>query len=107
MLVRPVQILQLCKRGGGVQGGFQLGCELALAVNGLFDRLATLVQSPKILQPALKLAQGGVVHRAVELLAVTGDKGDGIALVEQTDDVFNVLFVPAQLPGQGRDDIHG
>ena len=40
----------------------------------------------------LERAQGGVVHLAVQLLAVAGDEGDGVALVDQLDRSF---YLPA------------
>ena len=54
----------------------------------------------------LQLSQGGVVHGAVLLLAVAGDEGDGVALVEQMHDVFNVPGVFAELGSKGLNEIH-
>ena len=52
------------------------------------------------------IAQQLVVHRAVHLLAVAGDKGDGAAVVDQLDDVFNVVFTLVEFMCQSFDDIH-
>ena len=100
LLVGAVQILHLCQGPGGVDGGGQLLRQLALVLDGFFHRLPALLQAPEVLQPLLQGAEGGVVHGAVEFLAVAGDEGDGVALVQQGDDVFHVAQGLVQLPGQ-------
>ena len=44
------------------------------------------------MQAVSQSAQGGIVHGPVELLAVAGDKGDGVSLVDEGNDVLNVLL---------------
>ena len=100
LLIGAVQVLHLRQGGGAVDGGGQLVGELPLAVDGVFHLLAALVQVPQIAQPVLQGPQGGVVHAAVQLLAVAGDEGDGIALVQQVDDVLHMGQGLVQLPGQ-------
>ena len=106
MLVRAVEVFDLGERFGAVDGGSELIGQLALLVNGLFHRLAALFETAEVLQPLFERAQRRVVHRAVELLAVAGDKGDGVALVEQAHDVFNVSGVFAEFGGKGLNEIH-
>ena len=103
-LVGAVQVLHLRQGGGGVDGGGQLRGQPALPLDGVFDLAAPCVQIAQIMQPVGQGAQGGVVHGAVKFLAVAGDKGDGIALVDEGDDVLYVRLAPAQFPGQNRYD---
>jgi len=56
------------------------------------------------LQALLQGSQGGVVHGAVEFFTVTGDEGNGVALVQEGDDVFYVVFGLVQFLGQEFDD---
>ena len=39
----------------------------------------------------------------MQLLAITGDERDGIALIEQLDDVFDILLLLAKLRSQKPD----
>ena len=100
LLVGPVQILHLRQRGGVFDGGGQLVGELALPIDGGQHLLPALGQITQVAQAILQLPQGGVVHRAVEFLAVAGNEGDGVALVQKGDDVFHVAQGLVQLPGQ-------
>ena len=52
------------------------------------------------MQTVCKGTQGGVVHGAVQLLAVACNKGDCIALVQKPDDVFNILRLLAEFFGK-------
>ena len=100
LLIGAVQILYLRQRGGVVDGGGQLLRQLALPVDGGLHLLPPRLQIPQIAQPVLQLPQGGVVHGAVLLLAVAGNEGDGVALIQQGDDVFHGLLGLVQLLGQ-------
>ena len=107
LLIGAVQVLHLRQGGGVVNGGGQLLGELPLAVDGVFDLLPALGQVPQIVQPVLQGPQGRVVHAAVELLAVAGDEGDGVALIQQVDDILHMGQGLFQLPGQNfRDGLH-
>ena len=99
LLVGAVQVLHLRQGGGGVDGGGQRLRQLPLAVDSSLDLLPPLLQIAQVLQPLLQGAQGGVIHGAVELLAVAGDEGDGVALVQQGDDVGYVLLALIEFPG--------
>ena len=100
LLIGAVQILHLRQRGGVVDGDRQLLRQLALPVDGGLHLLPPRLQISQIAQPVLQLPQGGVVHGAVLLLAVAGDEGDGVALIQQGDNVFHGLLGLAQLLGQ-------
>ena len=108
LLVGAVQVLHLRQRPGGVDGERQLFRQLALLLDGLLHRLPALRQVPQVLEPLLQIPQGGVVHGAVELLAVPGDEGDGVALVQKVHHVFHVAGVFVQFRCQLLDDVlHG
>ena len=100
LLIGAVQVLHLRQRGGGVQCGGQVLGELALPLDGGADLLFPGGQAPEILQAVGQPAQQLVVHRAVQLLPVSGDEGDGGPLVDQPDHIFHVLRGGVQLPGQ-------
>ena len=98
------QVLHLRQGGGGVDGLGELFGEPALLVDGFFHRLPPLLEAPEVLEPLLQIAEGGVVHGSVVLLAVAGDEGDGVALVQKLDDIGDILRVLVQLLGQLGDD---
>ena len=106
MLVGPVEVLHLRQRFSAVDGGGQLICQLALFVNGALHGLPALLQSPEVLEPLLQRSERGIVHGAVKLLAVAGDEGDGVALVQQAHHVFHVLRGLVQLLRQRLNDVH-
>ena len=56
----------------------------------LADAGAEIQQHAPVSYTHLKRADHLVVHRAVQLFPVAGDKGDGIPLVKQFDDIGNV-----------------
>ena len=84
-LVGPVEVLQRLQRGRGVQLGRQLVGQLALRVDLGLDGLAALGQLAQVLQPRLDLADLHLVQPAGDLLAVAGDEGDRVAVVEELD----------------------
>ena len=106
LLVGAVEVFDLGERFGAVDGGSELIGQLALLIDGLFHRFAALFKTAEVLEPLFERAQRGIVHCTVELLAVAGDKGDGVALVEQMHDVFNVPGVFAELGSKGLNEIH-
>ena len=73
-----------------------------------FHRLPAFRQVPQVLEALLQIPQGGVVHGAVKLLAVAGDEGNGVALVQKADHVFHMAGVFVQLRCQLLNEIlHG
>ena len=106
LLVGPVEVLHLRQGLGAVDGGGQLVGELSLLGDGFFHRFPALIQIAQILQPLLQGAQGGVVHGAVELLAVAGDKGDGVSLIQKLHHIFHIFFVCVQFLCKRVNDIH-
>ena len=106
LLIGAVQVLQLRQGLGPVQGGGELLRQLSLAFDGFFHRLPALLQAPEVLEPLLQGAEGGIVHGAVQFLAVPGDEGDGVALVQQPDNVFHVLWIFVKFLGQCLNNVH-
>ena len=97
LLIGTVQILHLGKGGGIVDGGRQFLCQLALIFDGIFHLVPTGLEVAQIGKAGLQSTQGGIVHGTVHFLAVAGDKGDGVALVHQGNDVFHVFLLLSQL----------
>ena len=100
LLIGAVKILHLRERRGRVDGSGELRRELTLSVDSLFDLLTALVEIAQIRQAILEFSEGRVVHRAVQLLAVARDEGDGVALVEQLYDVIYMTLLAAKLAGE-------
>ena len=97
LLVGAVQVLHLRQRPGGVDGGGEFLRQLALFLDRPLHRLPAFRQVPQVLEALLQIPQGGVVHGAVKLLAVAGDEGNGVALVQKADHVFHMAGVFVQL----------
>ncbi len=91
LLIGAVQVLHLGQGRGSVNGPGQLLCKPPLLTDGFFHRLPAVPQSPQIDQPLLQHPKGGVIHGSVKLLAVTGNKGDGIPLIQQPHHIFHML----------------
>ena len=87
--VGTVQVLQGGKGLRLVDLGAQLRAELVLLVDESADLLPPLLQAAQVFQPFLQGPEGLVVHGPVGLLAVPGDEGDGVPLVQQVDDVLH------------------
>ena len=100
LLVGTVEILHLGHGCGGVDGVGQLPGELSLVFDGLFDLVPALLQIAQVGEPGFQSAQGGVVHGAVHFLAVAGDEGDGVAFVDEGNDVLNIFQLLIQLRGE-------
>ena len=58
------------------------------------------------MEPFLQRPEGGVIHSAMKLLAVAGNEGDRVALVQQPDHVFHMPGVLIQLLRQRLNHIH-
>ena len=106
LLVRAVNVLRLGKRLGVFERDGKLVRPLALRLDRGTDLVLALLQSFKIIVPLGYGAYDLIVRRAVHLLAVARDKRNGIALVEQVDDVGAVFFLDAELLGKLFFDVH-
>ena len=106
-LIGAVQVLHLGQRFGGKDGLLQLRGQLFLLGDGANDLLPALLQAAQVFQPVAQIAQGGVIQAIGHFLAVAGDKGDGIALVQQADGGFHLRLPQVELPGKLLYQIHG
>ena len=99
-LIRAVDILKGGKGRGLVNGGRELIGELALLLDGFLHRVAPLLKPAQIFKALGESAQGRVIHRAVQLLTVAGDERDGVALVDELDDIIDMVLLAAKLAGK-------
>ena len=94
-----VDILQFGQRGRGGQCCAQLVRQHLLLGKRLFYFHPALIQTAQVFQPLGQLAQQLIIQRACGLLAVTGDKGHGVACVQQLDHRANLLRAQRKLTG--------
>lgn len=102
---RAVDVLDLGKRRSGVNALCQRIGQLFLRGDELLHLRAARLQIAQVLQPRFKRAEHGIVHAAMRLLAVAGNEGNGVALVQKRGDVFHVFFRAAKLRGQNGSDV--
>ena len=97
LLIGTVKILELCEGSGLPDGSGKFIGELALLLNGGENGVAPFLKIAQVLQPSFQRAQCCVVHGPVQFLAVTGDERNGVALIQQTDDIFHILAFLTEL----------
>ena len=98
--IGTVEVLHLGQRFGLGQRRRQFRRHGPLLGDGGGDLLLALVQPPQVLQAVAQIAQHLVVHRAGGLLAVAGNEGNRVALVDQVDGPLHVLDAQVQFCGQ-------
>ena len=91
-LIGAVKVLHLGQGFGRRQRPFQLFGHGALLGDDRRHLALALFQPPQVVQPLGQGAQHLVVHGVGRFLAVAGDKGDGVALVDQRDGRRRILF---------------
>ena len=101
-----VDIVHLGDGHGTVDGGHDLGGQLALGVDEVLDLLLALFQIAQGGQTLLQSTEDSIVQATRDLLAVTGDEGDGIALVDEGDGLFDLVYGEVEFFGEGFDDGH-
>ena len=107
LLIGAVQVLHLRQSGGRSDGVGELLGELALVLDSGGDLPLPGLQVPQVLKAVRQPAQQLVVHGAVELLAVAGDKRDGGTLVDEGHHILYMLRRAFQLPGERlKDGVH-
>ena len=104
--VGAVDIVDLGDGDGRVDGGDQLVGQLALRLNEILDLLTALFDIAQIIQPLLKRTQYGVIKTPRDLFAVTRDEGDGVALVNESDRLFDLIDRKVQFFGECFDNVH-
>ena len=98
--VGPVQVLHLRQGGGALDGLLQFGGQVPLLLDGGLHLPFAGRQAPQVVQPVRQGPDGLVVHGAVLLLAVAGDKGHGVALIQQGHHGLGVLRLYVELRRQ-------
>ena len=89
---RAVDVLQLAQGLSFVQSRADLIRQLLLTGDQLAYLFSALVERTQMIQLLAELADELIVHRAVHLFTVAGDERDGVAVVEQSDDILRVLL---------------
>ena len=92
LLEGTVQVFDFGERRGFLYLRLELGGELTAAVDGLDDFRLPRLEVAKVFETVRKGTDGLIVHFPVHLLAIAGDEGDGVALVEKGNDVLDVLL---------------
>ena len=92
LLIGPVQVLHFRHRGGTVNGSGQFRGEFSLIFDGFLYFVPTLLQISEIGKSGFQIPQCGVIHGTVEFLSVPGDKGNGVSLIQQSDNIFNIFL---------------
>ena len=98
-LVGEIEIFEPGLAVGTVQLARQLRGQLALLLNGAKDHLAAIFQFTQIAEAALQGTQLTVVQTAGHLLAITGDKGNGRAFIQQAHGGLHLFRAGIQLTG--------
>ena len=96
-LVGTVEVLHFRQRPGRLHRRLQLRGQLLLLLHGAQHLLPALLQAAQVRQPVRQVAQGGVIQTVGHLLAVAGDKGDGVSLIQQADRRFHLVGTELQL----------
>ena len=92
---------------GAIDGRRDLVGQLALGVDEVLDLFLTLLQVAQSGQTLIQGAEDIIIQASRDLLAVTGDEGDGVALVDEGNGLFHLVGGEIEFLGQGFDDGHG
>ena len=104
--VGAVDVVDFGHGGRRVERRRKLRGHRPLLLNGGAHLLPLLVEAAQVFEPFVQLTQHLVVERAGHLLAVAGDKRDGVAVVDEFDGVFHLLRAQVEFGGQGSENIH-
>jgi len=83
--------------------GLQFRRQLALLGDALQHRPLALLQVAQVFQAGLDGPELLLIQSAGDLLAVSGDEGDGVVLVQQLDGAGDLASFQAQFLGDGGD----
>src|SRR5690606_2524005 len=101
-LVRQIQVFEAGFAVGSQQFALQLRGQLALLVNAFEAGGTTVFHLAQVTQPLFQIPQLGVVQRAGDLFAVTGNKGHGGTFVQQGNGSRYLLRADAQFFGKAQ-----
>ena len=99
-LIRAVDILELGQRRRSLERRGYLGGELTLPVYQCAYLALALLKAAQLCQAVVQTAKNGIIERARYLLAVTRDKGDGIAVVDERNGLFDLRLSYTELGRQ-------
>ena len=102
-----VNIVHLRDGGGGVNGSGNFVGQFFLRGNQPLDLLFARLDIAQIFQPLLQFAKHRVVQRPGDLLAVTGDKRDGVSLINQRHGLFDLFFGDSEFRSEFLHHVHG
>ncbi len=97
-----VKIFELLERIAALDLRGQLGRELALRVDRAQDRGLALIQQPQLGDSRLDVTDLLFIQPASLVLAIAGDEGDGVLVIQQPDDAFHLHGPKSQLTGDRR-----
>ena len=103
-LVGQVQVFEVLLGGGRVNGGTQLGRELALLFNAFEHGVAAVFELAQVAQAVFKFTQLNVVQPAGDFFAVTGNKWNCGAAIEQLHCGADLLLIDFDFCGDLPDD---
>ena len=106
LLEGAVDILYLCKNFGGGKGGVYLLRHFALLRDSGANLVLALFKPAKVGKALAERAELLIVERARDFFAVTGDKGDGVSLIEKPDGRFYLRLFYRKLFRELCDYIH-
>ena len=101
LLVGQVEVFELLQLAGLFDGLAQFVGELALGFDSREDFLLTFHEVAQVGEAFLDVADLLVLQRARGFLAVAGDEGYGVAVIEQLDGLFNLIGLYFELFGDG------
>ena len=106
-LVGRVQVFEGGQGAGGLDGCIQLLGQLALFLDGFEDGLAAFIDGAQVDDLIRDDTHLFIVQRTGHLLAIAGDEGDGVALIEQANGGLHLGSFNMQLGRNGFRVIHG
>lgn len=98
-LIRAIYILKLCECRSRLKRRRDLRRELSLPVYQRADLTLSLLKAAQIDKAIIQPSQDGIIERTGDLFTVTGDKRDGIAVVDERDGFLCLSLTDAELVG--------
>ena len=105
LLVRQIIIFQFCQFLGIFNGFPQVRGQFSLFVDFGQDLFLALHQVPEGAQPFFDGPDLLIQQGAGDFFPVTGDKGDGVAPIQEFHDLFHLPGLDGQFPGNARGDV--
>ena len=91
-----VEVLDALQLGGGLDFGSEFGRELALRIDECDDVLLALLEIAQIGESLIECTQCDIVQIARGFFSITGDKRNGVSLVDKLDGRFDVGWLKVE-----------